>query len=278
MLARRQHYVRSKLKFYLNPRTHYVNRLPHSNTDISLKIIIMNIFSFFLFLSSSKIPYIYCKSSLHEINFVLCKVSLYIFFFSKIKMYKFIHVKIIQAFSSEPSIVLRSTMRAIGSRKRARYLELRKCCDKHVSPYGFACMCLGAYLRAACIAAAVVERAAQRSRRGAQGYHYGSSRHSLLIAGFQHESQTNERTNERTLARSFARSPSLCFPRRARTHNTEKERERAKERKRTGTAFPYTCMCTSVRAAMEIRAHAHGRGNSNTASASSRMYLFLLCP
>lgn len=118
-------------------------------------------------------------------------------------------------------------MRAIGSRKRARYLELRKCCDKRASPCGFACMCLGAcaYLRAACIAAAVVERAAQRSRRGAQGYHYGSSRHSLLIAGFQHESQTNERT----LARSFARSPSLCFPRRARTHNTDKERERKKE-------------------------------------------------
>jgi len=66
--------------------------------------------------------------------------------------------------------------------------------------------------------------AVQRSRRGAQGYHYGGSRHSLLIAGFQHESQTNERTNERSLARSFARSPSLCFPRRARTHNTERKR------------------------------------------------------
>ena len=50
-----------------------------------------------------------------------------------------------------------------------------------------------------------VHRAARcsvyRSQRAAQGYHYGGSRHSLLIAGFQRES----RTNERTLAAPFAR-------------------------------------------------------------------------
>jgi len=98
-------------------------------------------------------------------------------------------------------------------------------CNNGTAPRSARCMCL----RAACIAAAVENGAVQRSRRGAQGYHYGGSRHSLLIAGFQHESQTNERTN----ARSFARSPSLCFPRRARTHNAERE---------TGTAFPCTCL------------------------------------
>lgn len=135
-------------------------------------------------------------------------------------------------------------MRAIESRKRARYLELRKCCDKRASPCGFACMCLGAcaYLRAACIAAAVVERAAQRSRRGAQGYHYGSSRHSLLIAGFQHESQTNERTNERSLAASLARHHYVFRGEQERTTRIKKERER----KKTGTAFPYTCLCMCV--------------------------------
>ena len=66
-----------------------------------------------------------------------------------------------------------------------------------------------------------VHRAARcsvyRSQRAAQGYHYGGSRHSLLIAGFQRESRPNERTNERTNARSSVRSPSLYFPRRERT-------------------------------------------------------------
>lgn len=43
-----------------------------------------------------------------------------------------------------------------------------------------------------------------RSQRAAQGYHYGGSRHSLLIAGFQRESRPYERTNERSQLRSLA--------------------------------------------------------------------------
>ena len=39
-----------------------------------------------------------------------------------------------------------------------------------------------------------------RSQRAAQGYHYGGSRHSLLIAGFQRESRPNERSQLRSLA------------------------------------------------------------------------------
>lgn len=104
--------------------------------------------------------------------------------------------------------------------------------------------------------------AVQRSRRGAQGYHYGGSRHSLLIAGFQHESQTNERTN----ARSFARSPSLCFPRRARTRNaerdrekkrTEKEEKKEKKKEKTGTVFPYTCPVCACTSALRWRECVH---------------------
>lgn len=43
-----------------------------------------------------------------------------------------------------------------------------------------------------------------RSQRAAQGYHYGGSRHSLLIAGFQRESRPYVRTNERSQLRSLA--------------------------------------------------------------------------
>jgi hypothetical protein len=106
--------------------------------------------------------------------------------------------------------------------------------------------------------------AVQRSRRGAQSYHYGGSRHSLLIAGFQHESQTNGRTDGQTNARSFARSPSLCFPRPARTYNIERERKRERERERErerGTAFPCACH-VQARAStpQRRRAHAHASG------------------
>jgi len=123
--------------------------------------------------------------------------------------------------------------------------------------------------------------AVQRSRRGAQGYHYGGSRHSLPYRRFPAR-VPDERTNERTLARSFARSPSLCFPRRARTHNTERKRERKRERDRrkkkekTSTAFPYTCLACVCMSALQWRdERVHTGVDTNAASIESRAYFFL---
>jgi len=129
--------------------------------------------------------------------------------------------------------------------------------------------------------------AVQRSRRGAQGYHYGGSRHSLLIAGFQHKSQTNERTNERTLAASLARhhyvfrgEQERAAPRerereRDRGKKTEKEKKREKERENGHCISVYmSCMCM-YKFAARWRMCAHGRGCQRGQSIESRAYLFL---